>query len=107
MRLYRIDKEVDFPEKVSGKSDLRYANIRSAERIDVRPGETRQISTKLRVSFKQDKEKVFVVSYFNSTKYEIISSGEELLVPVENVGDRNIMIFPGTVIAEMRVEKRG
>ena len=105
MRLYKIDKEIEFPERVSGNSSLRYLNIRSAERIDVRPGETRQISTRLRVSFKETAEKVFIVSYFNSMKYEITTSGEELLVPVENLGERNIMISPGTVLGEIKVEK--
>lgn len=105
MRLYKIDKEIEFPERVSGNSGLRYINIRSAERIDVRPGETRQISTRLRVSFKEAKERVFIVSHFNSTKYEIPASGKELLVPVENLGLRNIMIQPGEVLGEIIVEK--
>lgn len=106
MRLYKINKEVDFPERVSNTSGIYYKNIRSAERIDVRPDEIRHISTGLRISFKPEKETVYIISYFNSMKYEIIESGIELVVPVENLDKRNIMIFPGRVLGEVRVEKK-
>jgi dUTPase len=104
MRLYKLDKNVEFPERVNEDGLIRYLNIRSSERIDVRPGETRHISTQLRVSFDVEKYETFIISAFDSTK-SLLEDGEEVFVKVTNHGNRNIMIYPGQVVGELRGEE--
>ena len=100
MRLYKLVQDVEFPEK----SEFGYINIRSTERIDVRPNETRMVSTGFRVSKLSD-ETITVRSIWGDTQ-SIEISGETLYVKVTNHADTNIMIYVGMVIGEILVEKQ-
>ena len=99
MRLYKINPDVEFPEKL----EAGYMNIRSAERIDVRPNEARLVSTGLRLS--KTKDEVITVKDLWGTEYILENSGEELFIKVTNGGIRNIMIYVGMVIGEVTAEK--
>jgi len=95
MRLYKLIDEAEFPEK----TETGYVNIRSVERVDVRPNETRSVYTGLRIT-KTIKEDIIVKSAWDDL-YLIEESGEELYIKVFNMGERNIMIYPGMVIGEI------
>ncbi len=99
MRLYKLSKSVEFPEKTK----TGYINIRSIERIDVRPGEIRCVDTGLRIS-KTDLERVVAKSVWGDTS-TVNRTGKRLCIIVNNHGSRSIMIYPGMVIGELTVEK--
>ena len=99
MRLYKLSDETEFPEKVDGG----YINIRSSERVDVRPDETRYISTGLRITI-TDSDKVNVISMWGD-EFQVEKSGKELCVKITNNGLQNLMLYPGTVIGKIITEK--
>ena len=101
MRLYRLIEGTEFPERV--KDDVvKYLNIRSIERVDVRPGEARYIQTGFRISC-TDSERVSVVSEWGDTS-ELVN-GDELVVLVCNTGKQNILIYPGSVVGMVVVNE--
>lgn len=104
MRLYRIDKDVDFPEKEDTDLGYNYINVRANERIDVRPGESRDISTGLRASFR-DSATVYSEDIFTNTRREVKESGEELFIFISNGTHKTIMIHPGMVIGRVIMER--
>ena len=69
MRLYKIVKDVEFPEK----TEAGYINIRSIERIDVRPNETRYVRTGLRAT--KTKNEILVVESAWEDVEEVKESG--------------------------------
>lgn len=103
MRLYRIDKEIDFPEKVSRAYGNAYLNVRSIIRIDVRPQETILVPTGFRVSFLK-KQRVYSVNKFNGGRYEL-TSGELLYIEITNETKNNYKISPGQAIGHLEVYK--
>jgi len=88
--------DVELPER-SGVGH--YINLRSAERIDVRPNETVVISTGVKIS-RSKGEKVMFASSIGDYKLEPVKSGE-IKVSITNSGDRNIIVYPGMVIGEL------
>lgn len=101
MRLYKLVQGTEFPERVN-EDAVMYVNIRSIERVDVRPEECRYIQTGFRISC-TDSERVYVVSEWGDTSE--LFNGDELVVLVSNTGKRNILIYPGSVIGKVVVEE--
>lgn len=102
MRFKRIGNydDVELPEKATASL---YVNVRSAVRIDVRPGETLDIPTGVRVTVGRN-EKAYLEELIDGMVPKQIKSGE-LFVTVKNKGKRNIMVYPGQALAEIVVKK--
>ena len=103
MRLYRLNKNVDFPEKVSRPYGNDYLNLRSSIRVDVRPGETLLIPTGFRLSLSKD-QKVFASDIFKSNRVSL-KSGEQVSITITNHTDRNYLISIGQSIGHLEVYK--
>jgi len=102
VRLKRLNDQVELPEKTNNN---KYINVRSAVRIDVRPGETVEVPTGVAVSLA--KEETAYISGPNVVPTELPHGKyKEIIVPIYNDGDRNLLIYPGQVIATISVERK-
>ena len=102
MRMKRKLEDVELPEKVSS---TRYINVRSAQRVDVRPGETVVIETGVLVAMAAGE--MARVRGKNVKPTSIAPKGyKDLLVTMVNRGDRNLLIYPGQVIASIEIVKK-
>lgn len=90
---------VELPEK-SGND---YLNVRSAVRIDIRPGETLDVDTGLDYMVSNnDPSRWSIAGDFNVFEAELTSGGyKPLYIKVRNMGNRNIMIYVGEPIARV------
>jgi len=90
---------VELPEK-SGND---YLNVRSAVRIDIRPGETLDVDTGLDYMVSSnDPSRWSVAGDFNVFEAGLTSGGyKPLYIKVRNMGNRNIMIYVGEPIARV------
>lgn len=98
MKFRKLDESVELPEK---KRVGHYINVRSGVRIDVRPGEEVAVATGVDVTVSKSETALFsgtVVGVISDT----VASGE-LFITVLNQGDRNIIIYPGMVLGEIKV----
>ena len=102
MRMKRKHDDVELPEKTS---PTHYINIRSAERRDIRPGETVTLQTGVSVAMAAGE--TARLSGRNVKSTSITPKGyKDLLVVMTNKGNRNIMIYPGQVIASLHIAKK-
>ena len=99
MRFKKLVESVELPEKLSA---TRYVNVRANERIDVCMGNVLSVSTGIHITVAKN-ETVWLRGV-NVPLTRVVCTGE-LLVPIYNKDARNIMIYPGQVIAEILVEK--
>jgi len=103
MRFKRIIKDVELPEKVTGG----YVNVRSAERVDIRPGETRQVITGIKVYLQKGEIAGIrgAPSWVGFVTPAKVSSGD-LTIMIKNATLRNLMVYCGQVIASIDIIKR-
>lgn len=92
--------DVELPEKVNATY---YINVRSAVRVDVRPNETLRVPTGVSASVART-EKAALIGTVSGVIDAALTSGD-LYITITNEGDRNFMIYPGMVLAEIEVEK--
>ena len=89
---------VELPEKDGNN----YLNVRSAVRIDVRPGETLSVDTGLDYMVPKNDSATWAVVGSNVVRFELTPSGyRRLYVKIRNHGHRNIMIHVGEVVASI------
>jgi len=94
--------DIEKPEK----SGDRYINVRSAERVDVRPGATRTIDTGVEVSVAK-MEFAFVAG--ENVVEETLEPGgyRPLTVTITNDTERTMLVYPGQVLASIYVKILG
>jgi dUTPase len=105
MRLVRLEKDIEFPERNSSKDLVVYENIRSNMRIDARPEETVLISTGLRLDYDPEKYKVFINNLLDGSVMENPPYNEELCVETYNETAKTKQIYRGQVIARLEAER--
>lgn len=98
MRFYKTTDAAESPEKQGN----RYLNIRSAQRIDLRPHETLSVATDLGVEWAKT-ERVKILPVYGS-EYFLDTPGS-LWIKLSNPTDKSIHIYPGTVVASVEVYK--
>lgn len=102
MRMKRKHDDIELPEKTSPTT---YINVRSAERIDVRPNETVTIQTGVLVAMAAGE-----TAHTKGKNVRPTSIGpkgyKDLLVMMTNRGERNLLIYPGQVIARIDITKK-
>jgi hypothetical protein len=103
MKFKKMVEDVELPERVAPHV---YVNIRSAERRDVRGSETINIKTGVMVLVGGGEiATVFGAGPFaaNVVPREIKTGNKyyEIIITVRNNGLRNIMIYPGQVLASI------
>lgn len=96
MNIKAIDANVEAPEAKDG-----VYSIRSAERIDVRPGETINVYTGLEALAYHTDEAVLNGPNTTRTKFYTGRGYDELTVPVVNASNCTMHIKPGQVIAQV------
>ena len=103
MRLKKLEDYVELPKSLGFGQ---YGELRSIERIDIRPGERRDVLTGVGARIAKT-ETVTVYSAFCDNKMVYDRTGEvvELMVRIKNNGKQNIMLHPGQVIATIEVKK--
>ncbi len=103
MRIVRY-ASVDFPEKVG---DV-YTGIRASERLDIRPGETRDIPTGLGVQYNPAVEHITVVPEIKGVGFTAypLGNGGELFIRVHNTTPRTLQLYVGQVVASLETTKR-
>lgn len=103
MRFKKLSESVELPEKFSA---TRYVNVRANERIDVCYGDQVRVATGVHVAVAKN-EKAWVVGPQSTVSHvvELFVTTGELFVTIHNPNERNIMVYPGQVIAEIWVEK--
>ena len=97
----RETMDIELPERHGNE----YINVRSNERTDVRPGETRSIHTGIKLIVEPG-DRVAIDSVYTND-YAILPPGtyKDLQIIVVNDSDRNIMIYPGQDIATIKILK--
>jgi len=102
MRMKRKTEGIELPEKTSPTT---YINVRSAQRIDVRPNETVTIQTGVLVAMAAGE-----IAHIKGKGVRPTSIGpkgyKDLLVMMTNRGERNLLIYPGQVIARIDITKK-
>lgn len=102
MRMKRKHDDIELPEKTSPTT---YINVRSAQRIDVRPNETVTIQTGVLVAMAAGE-----MAHIKGRNVRPTSIGpkgyKDLLVMMTNRGERNLLIHPGQVIARIDITKK-
>jgi len=105
MKFRKLNDEVELPEKTSSG----YINLRSAERVDVRPGETRNITTGVEAKLDKSESYSFEPDFTSMGNSEVTTispnSYTELALSVTNPYDTNIMIYPGQVLGRFHTWK--
>ena len=97
----KFRKRLEFVE-LPEKSGSDYLNIRSAVRIDVRPGEILSVDTGLDYMIPKNDVATWAVVGSNVVRLELTPSGyKRLYVKIRNRGHRNLMIYVGHVIASI------
>jgi len=102
MRFKKLDAGVELPEKYS---PTLYINVRSAERVDVRPHEVRRVKTGVSVLVGKDETARIVGPNVSTDEIKTGNKYSELIVTMHNLGDRNVMVYPGMVVARIEVTK--
>ena len=98
MRLKKLVESIELPEKMSA---TRYINVRANERIDICYGD--QVIVKTGVHVTVAKNETAQLGGENVVTLNVVTG--ELFVTIHNPGERNLMIYPGEVLAEILVEK--
>jgi len=97
----KFRKRLEFVE-LPEKSGSDYLNVRSAVRIDVRPGETLNVDTGLNYMIPKNDSANWTIVGSNVVRFGLTPSGyRRLYVKIRNHGHRNIMIYVGEVIASI------
>jgi len=101
MKFKKLVDDVELPEKSSPEL---YINVRSAERVDIRKDEYRQVRTGVSMLVNKSEVARVVGANVQTTLLKTGTKYEELVVTMFNQGERNIMVYPGMVIAKIKVE---
>ena len=97
----KFRKRLEFVE-LPEKSGSDYLNVRSAVRIDVRPGETLNVDTGLNYMIPKNDSANWTIVGSNVVRFGLTPSGyRHLYIKIHNHGRRNIMIYVGEVIASI------
>lgn len=103
MRLKKLVESIELPEKMSA---TRYINVRANERIDVCYGDRVRVKTGVHVTVsKNETARLVEPRALVSNVVEMNITTGELFVTMHNSDERNLMIYPGEVLAEIWVEK--
>jgi len=101
MKFKRRYEGIELPEK---SEPTKYINIRSAERVDVRPGETRDIETGVLIKVYADEEVIVYGPYVVTGTYQV-DKFVPLVVTMYNDEDRSLLIYPGQIIGGLSIRK--
>jgi len=97
----KFRKRLEFVE-LPEKSENDYINVKSAVRIDVRPGETLSVDTGLEYMIPKNDSALWWVVGLNVVETKLTSGGyRPLYIKVRNPGHRNHMIYVGESIARI------